>query len=327
MPLYEYQCSKCGEKFEVLQKFSDAPLKRHKGCRGALHRLVSAAGLHFKGSGWYVNDYATKSAGKSEGKSESSGDSKAESQGSESSLRNPSPPTQTPNRSPGLPKPRPGLRKPRPNRSRPRPRRRKRNFPASTFVTLIMKTLLLTAVGTIAAWGQTQPVKWEFEVASVRPSAPQSAENQVNIGLHLDGSQARIASFTFKDYVAMAYRVKAYQISGPDWTGTDRFDLNAKLPAGATSDQIPEMLQALLADRFQLKFHREKKELPVYALVLGKEPQVRSSSRKFRPALTTPTLAAQSPTWRHRAAAPGSQWIWGTALPIPLRTINSKARS
>ncbi len=79
MPLYEYQCSKCGEKIEVLQKFSDAPLKRHKGCRGSLHRLVSVSGLHFKGSGWYVNDYAAKGAGQSESKSESSGDSKSES--------------------------------------------------------------------------------------------------------------------------------------------------------------------------------------------------------------------------------------------------------
>ncbi|HEY1756189.1 MAG TPA: FmdB family zinc ribbon protein [Bryobacteraceae bacterium] len=84
MPLYEYQCSKCGEKIEVLQKFSDAPLTRHKGCRGALHRLVSAPGLHFKGSGWYVNDYAAKGSGKSEGKSESNGESKSESKGSES---------------------------------------------------------------------------------------------------------------------------------------------------------------------------------------------------------------------------------------------------
>jgi putative FmdB family regulatory protein len=79
MPLYEYQCSKCGEKIEVLQKFSDEPLKRHKGCRGALHKLVSAAGLQFKGSGWYVNDYAAKSSGNSEGKSESNSDSKSES--------------------------------------------------------------------------------------------------------------------------------------------------------------------------------------------------------------------------------------------------------
>jgi len=135
-----------------------------------------------------------------------------------------------------------------------------------------MKKFLFVAFGALAVWGQTPAATLEFEVASVRPSAPPSVQNSVNIGLRLDGSQARIVSFTFKDYVAMAYRVKAYQISGPDWAGTDRFDLNAKLPAGATSDQIPEMLQALLTDRFGLKFHREKKELPVYALVIGKPP-------------------------------------------------------
>jgi len=84
MPLYEYKCSKCGETFEVLQKFSDAPLTRHKGCRGALHKLVSAAGLQFKGSGWYVNDYASKPAGNSESKAESNNDSKSESKSSDS---------------------------------------------------------------------------------------------------------------------------------------------------------------------------------------------------------------------------------------------------
>jgi putative FmdB family regulatory protein len=88
MPLYEYKCSKCGEKIEVLQKFSDPPLTRHKGCRGTLHKLVSAAGLHFKGSGWYVNDYASKSGGssesKSEGKSDATSESKSESKSSDS---------------------------------------------------------------------------------------------------------------------------------------------------------------------------------------------------------------------------------------------------
>jgi uncharacterized protein (TIGR03435 family) len=134
-----------------------------------------------------------------------------------------------------------------------------------------MRTLFLIGLGAVAAWAQTPASKLEFEVASVRPSAAQQ-NNAVAVGLHLDGAQARITSFTFKDYVAMAYRVKAYQISGPDWTGSDRFDLAAKLPEGANSDQIPEMLQAFLADRFQLKFHRDKKELPVFALVLGKPP-------------------------------------------------------
>ena len=84
MPLYEYLCSKCGEKFEVIEKFSDEPLKRHKGCRGSVHRLVSSPALHFKGSGWYVNDYA-KGGAKSESTSDGKAESKGESKSSESS--------------------------------------------------------------------------------------------------------------------------------------------------------------------------------------------------------------------------------------------------
>jgi uncharacterized protein (TIGR03435 family) len=65
----------------------------------------------------------------------------------------------------------------------------------------------------------------------------------------------------------MAYRLKLYQISGPDWIGTDRFDVAATLPEGSLPAQAPDMMQALLEERFQLRFHRESKEFPVYALV------------------------------------------------------------
>ena len=58
MPIYEYQCDKCNDHFELIQKFSDAPLTTHEKCGGAVHRLVSAPAFHFKGSGWYVTDYA-----------------------------------------------------------------------------------------------------------------------------------------------------------------------------------------------------------------------------------------------------------------------------
>ncbi len=58
MPLYEYKCKKCGRVFEVLQKLSDPTLSIHKNCGGELERLVSPAAFQFKGSGWYVNDYA-----------------------------------------------------------------------------------------------------------------------------------------------------------------------------------------------------------------------------------------------------------------------------
>ena len=63
MPLYEYKCEKCGDVFEIIQKFSDEPLKVHEKCGGLVHRLVSAAALQFKGSGWYVNDYAKSNGG------------------------------------------------------------------------------------------------------------------------------------------------------------------------------------------------------------------------------------------------------------------------
>jgi putative FmdB family regulatory protein len=58
MPLYEYRCENCGESFEVMQKFSDEPLKVHEKCGGKVERLISAPALQFKGSGWYITDYA-----------------------------------------------------------------------------------------------------------------------------------------------------------------------------------------------------------------------------------------------------------------------------
>jgi putative FmdB family regulatory protein len=83
MPIYEYLCQSCGKKFEVLQKFSDEPLHTHPECGGKVDKLISTSALQFKGSGWYVNDYAkggTTKPGeaKGESKSDSGGDAKAE---------------------------------------------------------------------------------------------------------------------------------------------------------------------------------------------------------------------------------------------------------
>jgi putative FmdB family regulatory protein len=63
MPIYEYACKKCGKTIEVIQKFSDTALKKHSGCGGTLTKLISASGFQFKGTGWYVTDYAKKSGG------------------------------------------------------------------------------------------------------------------------------------------------------------------------------------------------------------------------------------------------------------------------
>jgi putative FmdB family regulatory protein len=61
MPIYEYECTKCGNISEALQKFSDKPLTRCKHCKGKLTKLVSQSTFHLKGSGWYATDYANKS--------------------------------------------------------------------------------------------------------------------------------------------------------------------------------------------------------------------------------------------------------------------------
>jgi len=85
MPIYEYSCKKCGNTIEVLQKFSDPILKKHKGCGGTLTKLVSAAGFQFKGTGWYVTDYARKGKGGDSESSKEAKESKSESSSKDSS--------------------------------------------------------------------------------------------------------------------------------------------------------------------------------------------------------------------------------------------------
>jgi len=80
--MYEYKCADCGAIFELIQKFSDEPLTKHtNGCGGPVERLISAPALQFKGSGWYVTDYAkgstSRSNGASKAESSASGDAKA----------------------------------------------------------------------------------------------------------------------------------------------------------------------------------------------------------------------------------------------------------
>jgi putative FmdB family regulatory protein len=83
MPLYEYQCEACGHRFEVIQKFSDAPVETCPKCGGRVRKLIASPAIQFKGTGWYITDYAKKdstAAGKSGDapKSESSSEKPAD---------------------------------------------------------------------------------------------------------------------------------------------------------------------------------------------------------------------------------------------------------
>ena len=85
MPIYEYQCEGCGEVFELIQKFSDEPLKVHEKCGAPVHRLITSSAIQFKGSGWYATDYAKGGNGSKKSDSEKSEKSEKKESGDTSS--------------------------------------------------------------------------------------------------------------------------------------------------------------------------------------------------------------------------------------------------
>jgi uncharacterized protein (TIGR03435 family) len=127
------------------------------------------------------------------------------------------------------------------------------------------RQLMMIAAGSLALRGQ------EFEAASIKPSAPM-AIGMVKVGVQImPGGRISMSGATVKFLIQQAYGVRDFQIvGGPDWMGSERYDITAKPESAATEDQVKVMMQALLADRFKLKFHRETKELPTYALVVAK---------------------------------------------------------
>ena len=142
-----------------------------------------------------------------------------------------------------------------------------------------MRTVMRKCLGVaIAAVGlHAQPSATpapEFEVASVRPSNPdQGYINSTTPSLNIGGDRyLRFVQITLRDLIMLAYGVGAPQLQGPGFlSGTldapaDRFDVVARTPSGATPEQVPLMLRALLAERFHLSFHRESKTIQIFAL-------------------------------------------------------------
>ena len=173
------------------------------------------------------------------------------------------------------------------------------------FVVMLIAGALMAAG---AAFGQTAPAtqapvaaaataavqttsgNLTFDAASVRPSpAPDQATMLAGLiagrrpnWVRVDGTRATFNYESLNDLIAYAYKLRSYEISGPEWLVTDRFDIAARLPEGATKDDVPEMLQALLAERFKLATHREMSEQPVLGLVIGK------SGPKLKESIATP---------------------------------------
>jgi uncharacterized protein (TIGR03435 family) len=134
-----------------------------------------------------------------------------------------------------------------------------------------LRGFVFTLAAAAAGFAQAPAARPEFEVASVKVSAPLTADGQFNIGVHIDGAMVRCNYLAMRNYLMMAYDLKDYQIVGPDWITTEHFDIVAKLPSGAKADQdLRAMIASLLTDRFHMVTHRETRDLPAYALVVGK---------------------------------------------------------
>lgn len=94
---------------------------------------------------------------------------------------------------------------------------------------------------------------------------------QMHSGVVVDGARAEFARQSLIQLICRAYRVEFFQVTGPSWLGSAQFDITAKMPVGASADQVPGMLQIMLEERFGLSLHRDDKVFDVYALTVGQD--------------------------------------------------------
>jgi uncharacterized protein (TIGR03435 family) len=132
--------------------------------------------------------------------------------------------------------------------------------------------LLAGILFTTLICAQTPTPKLAFEVASVKPGPndpPMDLMRNGRLHQRIDDSQIDLGAILMLNLLVQAFGLPYDQIKGPAWMEQANYDIVAKLPAGSSKKQVPEMLQTLLADRFKLVFHREQKMLPVYELKVG----------------------------------------------------------
>jgi bla regulator protein blaR1 len=165
----------------------------------------------------------------------------------------------------------------------------------SVFILVIMAvTSAAVFAGGVLPQAENPPLA--FEVASIKPNIPDGS-GQMRMGIQpLPGGRLNVTNASLKMLIRFAYNIDDAQISGgPSWLDSDRYDIVAKGEGNATTDQLRQMLQSLLADRFQLKFHHDSKELPVYALLAAR------NGPKLKPA------AEDAPVVGARGAAVGGR--------------------
>jgi uncharacterized protein (TIGR03435 family) len=129
--------------------------------------------------------------------------------------------------------------------------------------------LLLTAIP-LAIHAQSPAASSAFEVASVKPTAPNSAPSGRGGPGTPDPSLITMSNMPLQLVLLRAFDVKPYQLLGPSWLADERYDIRAKIPDGASKEQVPAMFQNLLVERFAMQVHHETRDLPAYELVVAK---------------------------------------------------------
>jgi len=163
----------------------------------------------------------------------------------------------------------------------------------------------------VAAWAQAPA----FDAASVKvnTSHETNGEGRPRARVNTTPGSVTVSNATLSDCIQWAYEVQAFQVSGPGWIESDRYDISARASSATPAAQLRAMMQSLLAERFRLALRREKKEMPGYALLLAKGgSKMRESASEGDP-LMTPNRAIMT---AERATMP---WF-ATILTNPLRS-------
>ncbi|MCU1235801.1 MAG: hypothetical protein JWP63_3768 [Candidatus Solibacter sp.] len=140
-----------------------------------------------------------------------------------------------------------------------------------------MRTVYVLLFASLAActFGQQAAEVLEFEAVSIKVNSSGSGSSRS----HDTSGQWVAENLSLRDYVRRAFEIRDYQVQGPDWMSSARFDIVAKFPPHTGDSQLGPRLQKLLTDRFKLAVHRETKEFPVYALVKGKNsPKLKAAA-------------------------------------------------
>jgi uncharacterized protein (TIGR03435 family) len=163
----------------------------------------------------------------------------------------------------------------------------------------IVLSIFVLVFAAASAFAQPAKAPLSFDVASVKAAGPLDPQKIVSgeqrLGMKQDAGRVDIESMSLAELLYLAFKFPPDRVKGPDFLNVantmsaERFSIHAKLPAGAKPDDVPEMLQTLLADRFKLAYHRETKEQPVFALIIGK------TGSKLQPSAPDPAPSPDAP--------------------------------